>query len=598
MPSGQTDRRDALPSGATLRGYTVEAALGHGGFGIVYRARHNELGHLVAIKEYLPAELAVREGNTVAPRSADCEEHFANGLRRFRDEAKALIDLRGHPNIVECRDFFRDNGTAYLVMDFVDGQPLSEVLRRREAAGRPFEEADLLAVAVPLAEGLGHVHRAGLLHRDIKPANILIRRTDERPVLIDFGAAKQSVAEHTRSLAPYTEGYAALEQVAEGQLGPWTDMYGLGALLWRIVAGGNLPWAPPDPIKVEKRASASLGGRPDPLPTARRLGSGRFSVPLLKAIDGCLALKDGARTQSSEALLAILRTGVETAPVEGAVASKSKLRSFMIGSWMTGLLQAPPRSVGRHLRSALAVAGIVGLAAISAVLMVSAVRMFMFLSSPPLFSVEPSPSSASVVLLGDRGPYWRNMPLAAGRYEVVVSAPGYEATRVWLKHSASMRSHRIVLKRAFPEASAPSPRPVHSSHGDVPSQGQRSAKTAHSDAQGRLPGPRRVKGVPGLTWDLIGETDHYGVPRVQTVAEREREEAAAALRRRRKLINSFLSGEGYGAEALIDPRYIRQAGESAEVVRETLGSVGAGALEASALAAQTASDTFRQIFGP
>lgn len=109
-----------------------------------------------------------------------------------------------------------------------------------------------------------------------------------------------------------------------------------------------------------------------------------------------------------------------------------------------------------------------------------------------------------------------------------------------------------------------------------------------------------MKGVPGLNWDLIGETDNYGGrrPRVQTVAEREREEAAAALRRRRKLINSFLSGEGYGAEALIDPRYIRQAGESAEVVRETLGSVGAGALEASALAAQTASDTFRQIFGP
>lgn len=303
MPSAQLDDRYALAEGTLLRDYTIEAVVGHGGFGIVYRALHNELRHLVAIKEYLPVELAVREGDSVTPRNADCEENYADGLRRFRDEAQALISLNGHPNVVACRDFFRSNGTAYLVMDYVDGQPLSEVLRHREEDGRPFKETDLLAVGVPLAKGLAHVHRARILHRDIKPANILIRRADQRPVLIDFGAAKQSVAEHTRSLAPYTEGYAALEQVSDGELGPWTDLYGLGAVLWRMVAGGNPPWHPPNPVKVESRAAATLGNANDPLPSACELGASRFDLRILKAIDRSLCLNNSQRIQSCSEFL-------------------------------------------------------------------------------------------------------------------------------------------------------------------------------------------------------------------------------------------------------------------------------------------------------
>ena len=211
MAVGGQERRDALPPGAALRDYTIEDVLGHGGFGIVYRARHNELGNRVAVKEYLPIELALREGAAVHPRSEACRAGYEDGLRRFRDEARALIEFQAHPNIVSCREFFRANGTAYLVMEYEHGLPLSELLRRREASGRPFDEADLLAVMVPLLEGLQRVHEAGMLHRDIKPSNILVRRSDERPVLIDFGAAKQMTAEHSKSLAPFTEGYAALE---------------------------------------------------------------------------------------------------------------------------------------------------------------------------------------------------------------------------------------------------------------------------------------------------------------------------------------------------------------------------------------------------
>ena len=307
MPADEQERRDALPRGAVLGAYTVEKVLGHGGFGIVYRARHNELDNQVAIKEYLPVELAVREGASVHPRSASCRAGYEDGLLRFRDEARALIEFQSHPSIVSCREFFRANGTAYLVMEYEDGMPLSELLHRREASGRPFDEADLLAVMVPLLEGLQRVHEVGMLHRDIKPSNILVRRSDERPVLIDFGAAKQMAAERSKSLAPFTEGYAALEQVGEGKLGLWTDLYAVGAVMWRIVAGGNLPWEPPNPVKVEKRANAVVRATADPMPSARKLGAGRFSPGVLKAIDRCLKLNEKERLRDCGELLGLLR---------------------------------------------------------------------------------------------------------------------------------------------------------------------------------------------------------------------------------------------------------------------------------------------------
>ena len=323
MPANEHERRDALPRGTALRDYTIETVLGHGGFGIVYRARHNELGGLVAIKEYLPVESALRDGAAVHARSAACRADYEDGLRRFLEEAKALIGFRDHPSIVSCRDFFRANGTAYLVMEHEDGLPLSVLLQRREAAGRPFAEADLLAVMVPLLEGLARVHEAGALHRDIKPSNILVRRADERPVLIDFGAAKQGAAERSKSMAPYTEGYAALEQVGEGELGPWTDLYAAGAVMWRMAAGGNPPWEPPNPVKVEKRANAALRGGADPLPPARELGAGRFSPGVLEAIDRCLQLSEKERVRDCRELLGLLR---EAGAVEKAAVAAPQAR--------------------------------------------------------------------------------------------------------------------------------------------------------------------------------------------------------------------------------------------------------------------------------
>ena len=323
MPSTDHDRRDALPVGAVLRDFTIQAVIGHGGFGIVYRAGHNDLDLTVAIKEYLPVELAVREGTTVQPRSGTVRRDFEDGLRRFRDEAQMLIDFHNHPSILSCRDFFRAHGTAYLVMAYEVGRSLAEVLASREAGGRPFTESDLLAVMTPLLEGLARVHAAGVLHRDIKASNILIRKRDERPVLIDFGAAKQATTRFSKSQAPYTEGYAALEQVADaGNLGPWTDMYGVGALMWRMVAGGNRPWEPPHPVRVELRSHAALGGAEDPLPSASELGKGRFPPRLLEAIDQCLRLRETERIQGSHELLEVIRAASDQSrsavPVEAS----------------------------------------------------------------------------------------------------------------------------------------------------------------------------------------------------------------------------------------------------------------------------------------
>ena len=306
--------RNALPFGTVLNGvYTVEAELGHGGVGIVYRAKHRELGP-VAIKEYLPTELVVREGQSVHPVNTDSRGFFEEGLDRFLDEAKQLIRFRTHPSIVSCRDFFRANGTAYLVMDLEEGMSLSELLQAREAEGRPFDETDLLTVMVPLLEGLDLVHVAGVLHRDIKPANILIRREDNRPVLIDFGAAKQEFAQHSKSLAPFSPGYAAIEQVAEGRLGAWTDMYGIGAVMWRMVAGGNRPYEPLHPVRVERRAHAKFRGDPDPMPSAQTLGKGRFPQSILAAIDQCLELRETDRVQGCKELLQRVRETRKPAP--------------------------------------------------------------------------------------------------------------------------------------------------------------------------------------------------------------------------------------------------------------------------------------------
>ena len=469
---------NALPPGTVLHDYIIDSELGSGGFSVVYLARHRlNTDWLFAIKEYYPRELVARDGDNgnVRPVNTETEGAFEDGLRRFRDEAEQLRRFRNERYIVSCLNYFEANGTAYLVMDHDDGLPLSEFLRQREAAGQPFTEADLRAVVEPLLEGLEIVHRAGVLHRDIKPGNIFVRRPDDitgrpaQPVLIDFGAAKQNyLARHSRSQAPYTPGYAAYEQVSSmGELGPWTDMYALGALMWRMVAGGvegdermivsdgigengeSGVWSP-TPQPAEKRAYALHQGHSDPMESALKLAASRFSPTLLQAIDRCLALYPEDRVRSVGELRSLLDdagAGKGTAtPAEMEDASK---------------LVAPPRVTRSRSRTGTVVA------ALAVVLSLSFIGGYLLLrtsadptssptafedsstgTSPSSIAGEPAPPSVvggSAILVVETDPSGvevlvgdtvvgetplRLGNLRSGTYPVTLRHPAYEPSRL------------------------------------------------------------------------------------------------------------------------------------------------------------------------
>lgn len=235
----------ALPPHTILNGqYHIGRVLGTpGGFGITYLALDVNLDTRVAVKEYLPRESAVRETDryTVSPHSGEDRELFEYGLKRFLDEARILAQL-DHPNLVRVRNFFQANGTAYMVMDYYEGMTLAEFLEQK---GGQLPEQMALDILMPILDGLRTVHEKGFLHRDIKPQNIYLT-SDGRPLLLDFGAARIAMGQRSRSLSVVlTPGYAPFEQYrSKGKHGPWTDIYSVGAVLYRMLTGELLPDAP------------------------------------------------------------------------------------------------------------------------------------------------------------------------------------------------------------------------------------------------------------------------------------------------------------------------------------------------------------------
>jgi serine/threonine protein kinase len=284
------DNVQALAPGTRLGDYRLDETIGHGGFGITYRAFDTQLAKFVAIKEYLPVEFAVRGSDgTVVPRGARFAEDFAWGRDRFLDEARALARFR-HPHIVPVLRYFEANDTAYTVMEFEDGKNVGELLR---APGGRLPPADVQRLADGLLGGLSAVHAQGFLHRDIKPSNIIIRR-DGVPVLIDFGAARQAMGERTRTLTGVlTPQYAPIEQYAlDSKQGPWSDIYSAAAVLHHAIVGH----APPD-------AAARVGKDPyRPLATTE---ADRFEPAFLNAIDRALAFAPADRPQTVAAWAAL-----------------------------------------------------------------------------------------------------------------------------------------------------------------------------------------------------------------------------------------------------------------------------------------------------
>lgn len=281
---------DALPAGLVLDGYRIERELGSGGFGITYLATEIESGRQVAIKEYMPKSFARRgaKDHSVRPVDSEARTHFEWGLQRFRDEARSLIRL-DHPNIVQTLRLFASNGTAYIVMNYVDGESLGAALKR---AGR-LSPAEIDNLVPSLLDGLAAVHAAGYLHRDLKPANIYIRRSDNQPILLDFGAAREALGRETQTLsAIVTPGFSPPEQYGRGaKQRETTDIYALGATLYRCIAGETPPEAP-------DRVSAMVANEPDPLVPAAEAGGGAYAPALLDAVDAALRIREIERPQT------------------------------------------------------------------------------------------------------------------------------------------------------------------------------------------------------------------------------------------------------------------------------------------------------------
>jgi formylglycine-generating enzyme required for sulfatase activity/serine/threonine protein kinase len=288
----------ALPPGTRIEEFELKSVLGAGGFGVTYRGFDHQFHRDVAIKEFLPGEIAMRraDGATVTPRSDEDDENYRFGLNRFLDEARLLARF-DDPYIVRVHRYVETNGTAYLVMEYRDGESLAQLLTRRRSA---LGEDEAKRILFEVLSGLQTVHAHNYLHRDIKPSNIYLRKGGAC-MLIDFGAARYALGEHSRSLmGMMTPGYAPYEQYSyTSKQGPFTDIYAVGATLYRCLTLRA-------PVEAAERITAVTDGRDDPYAPLTQSLAGAYSDSLLAVVDWMLQLRAADRPQSAGDVLNVL----------------------------------------------------------------------------------------------------------------------------------------------------------------------------------------------------------------------------------------------------------------------------------------------------
>lgn len=279
MTSTRANTADILATGTTLEHYAITGLIGQGGFGVVYLARDTRSNRTVAIKEFLPTAIAARRnGGHVLPLHVDMAHAYTSGLKGFLREANLLAEF-AHPALVGVHRAWEQNGTAYMAMQYYPGKTLREV-RVRVAAAPP--EAQIQAWLLPVFEAVSELHAHRVIHRDISPDNILLMAAGET-VLLDLGAARQVLGGMTQALTTILKpGFAPIEQYVEDgsmEQGRWTDVYGLGAVIYFLVCG-----KPPTPA-TSRIVRDSL----PPLETLAPLGV--YSPAFFAAVGKALSLR-------------------------------------------------------------------------------------------------------------------------------------------------------------------------------------------------------------------------------------------------------------------------------------------------------------------
>lgn len=305
----------SLPPETVIGGYRIVRKLAAGGFGVVYLALDPQ-GQQVAVKEYLPASLATRGPGELLPQvQPDKLSLYRLGLKSFFEEGRALAQI-SHASVVSVLNFFRENDTVYMVMNYLEGASLQDfiITARELKKQKVFRESTIRSLFDEVLRGLRIVHQHKMLHLDIKPANIFVT-DDNKAVLIDFGAAREVLSKEGSFIRPmYTPGFAAPEMYRrDSAMGPWTDIYAIGACMYACMQG----YPPNDAPQRQEKDRLSLA--------LSRL-RGVYSDNLIEVVEWCMALDPLARPQSVFALQKELSRETERSYTKLTMAEKMRLQ--------------------------------------------------------------------------------------------------------------------------------------------------------------------------------------------------------------------------------------------------------------------------------